>query len=46
MADKEGGQLRLAQPHPDPEAGDPRLGDLELGLPDPVPVTDTDRVVR
>ena len=37
--------LGLAQPHADPKAGDPRLGHLELGLTDPVPVADAHLVV-
>jgi hypothetical protein len=43
---EQGRQLRLAQPHPDPETRYARLGDLELGLADAVPVTDVDLVVR
>ena len=32
----------FAEPQAHPVTGHPRLGDLELGLPDPVPVTDAD----
>ena len=46
MGDQQRGQLRLPHPHPHPEAGDPRLGDLELCLADAVPVTDAHLVVR
>gem|GEM_PF-6592814 len=38
-------QPRFAHAHTHPEAGHPRLGDLELGLPDPVPVTDAHLVI-
>ena len=41
----QGRQLRLTHPHRDAEAGDPRLGDLELRLADDVPVADADLVV-
>ena len=45
VADQQRGQLGLTQPQAHPVAGDPRLGDLELGLADPVPVADADLVV-
>ena len=40
------GQLRFAQAQTDPVAGDPGLGDLELGRADAVPVADADFIVR
>jgi hypothetical protein len=40
VGDEERRKFGLAEPHADPEAGDPRLGDLELGLADAVPVAD------
>ena len=45
VADQQRGQVRLAEAQPDPVAGDPGLGDLELRLPDPVPVPDAHLVV-
>jgi len=45
VGDQQGGHLRLPQPEPGPVAGDARLGDLELRLPDLVPVPDADLVV-
>src|SRR6266545_1665481 len=45
VGDHQRRHLGLAKPHADPETGDPRLGDLELGLADPVPVTDVHLVV-
>ena len=45
VADQQRGQLRLAEPQANPVAGHPGLGDLELGLPDPVPVADAHLVV-
>ncbi len=45
VADQQGGQLGLAQAQADPVAGDPRLGDLELRLANPVPVPDAHLVV-
>ena len=45
VGDQQRGQLRLAHPHAHPVAGHPRLGDLELRLADPVPVTDAHLVV-
>ena len=46
VSHEQGRQLRLAHPHPHPEAGHPRLGHLELRLTDPVAVADADLVVR
>ena len=45
MGDEQGRELGLAHPQADPEAGDPRLGDLELRRPDPVAVADADLLV-
>src|SRR5262249_43359523 len=45
VADQEGGQFGLTQAHADPVAGDPGLGDLELGFADVVPVADAHVVV-
>ncbi len=45
VADQQRRQVRPAQPQADPVAGDARLGDLELGLADPVPVADAHLVV-
>ena len=45
VGDEQGRHSRLAEPHADPEAGDPRLGDLELGVTDAVAVADADLVV-
>jgi hypothetical protein len=39
------GQLRIVHPDTDPEAGDPRLGDLEDRVADLVPVADAHLVV-
>ncbi len=46
MTDQQGGEFGLAEPHSDPVAGDAGLRDLELGLPDAVPVADADLIVR
>ena len=46
MADQQRRQLGLAEPHADPVAGHPGLGNLELCLADPVPVADAYLVVR
>src|SRR5262249_4333428 len=46
MADQRGWPSGLAQPQAHPVAGHPRLGDLELGLADAVPVADAHLVVR
>lgn len=46
MAHQQRGQLGFAEAHADAVAGDARLGDLELGLADAVPVTDADLVVE
>jgi hypothetical protein len=43
---QQGGHPRLLHPEADAVAGDPRLGDLELRLADPVAVTDAHLVVR
>ena len=45
LGDKQIGHFGLVEPHADPKAGDPRLGDLELGVADAVAVTDADLVV-
>ena len=45
VADQQRGQVRLAEAQPDPVAGDPGLGDLELCLADPVAVPDAHLVV-
>jgi hypothetical protein len=45
VRDQQRGQFGLAQAQADPVAGDPGLGDFELGLADPVPVPDARRVV-
>ena len=45
VGDQQRRELRLPHPHPHPEAGDARLGDLELRLTDPVAITDADLVV-
>ena len=45
VADQQRGQVGLAEAQPDPVAGDPGLGDLELRLADPVPVPDAHLVV-
>ncbi len=45
VGDKQIGHLGDAEAHADPEAGDAGLGDLELGLADPVAVADADVVV-
>ncbi len=45
MRDEQGGQLRLAESHADPEAGHARLSDLELRLANAVPVADAHFVV-
>src|SRR5262249_51653905 len=46
MADQQRWQFGLAQPQAHPVAGHPRLGDLELGLADAVPVADAHLVIR
>ena len=46
VADQQRGHLRDTEPQADPVAGHPRLGDLELGLTDPVPVPDAHLVIR
>ena len=45
VGDQQRRELRLPHPHPHAEAGDARLGDLELGLTDAVAVADADLVV-
>src|SRR6185312_1571313 len=45
VGDEQRRHARLAEPHADAEAGDPRLGDLELGVADAVAVADADLVV-
>ena len=45
VGDEQRRHARLAEPHADAEAGDPRLGDLELGLADAVAVADAHLVV-
>ena len=45
VRDQQGGQLRLAESHADPEAGHARLTDLELRLADAVAVADADSIV-
>jgi hypothetical protein len=45
LGDKKVGHFRFVEPQPDPEAGDPRLGDLENRAADPVPVADADLIV-
>ena len=45
VADEQCGQLGLTNTQADAIAGDPRLGDLELGAADAIPVPDADLVV-
>ncbi|GAB3165747.1 hypothetical protein GCM10027258_88980 [Amycolatopsis stemonae] len=45
VRDEQGRHPRLAQAHPDAEARDARLGDLEFGVADAVPVADVHLVV-
>ena len=45
VAHQQRGQLRLAESHANPVAGDPRLADLEQRLADLIAVTHTDLVV-
>jgi hypothetical protein len=45
VGDRQRGQLRLAETQADAVAGDPGLGDLELGVADAVPVADADLLV-
>ena len=42
MGDQQTGHFRFAEAHTDPETRDPRLGDLEFGLADAVPVANAD----
>src|SRR4051812_24999143 len=45
VGDKEVGHLGFAEAHPHPKTRDPRLGHLELGLPDAVPIADAYLVI-
>ena len=45
VGDEQCGHLRLVEPHAHPVAGGSRLGHLELGVADAVPVTDAHLVV-
>ncbi len=45
MGNRQRGQLGIIHPDTHPEAGDPRLGDLEHRAADPVPVADAHLVV-
>ncbi len=46
LRDKQIGHLGFAQTHANPEARDARLGDLEFGAVDAVPVPNADLVIR
>jgi len=46
VGDQQGGHPWLVHPQAHPVAGDPRLGDLELRLADPVAVADAHLIVR
>jgi hypothetical protein len=46
VRDEECGDLRVVHPNPHAVARDPRLGDLEDGRADLVPVTDTHLAIR